>query len=310
MALTHQEAVRLKYLKRTYPKGHPQIAKLEAKQKGAGDVMTPGKRQPVPGNRIKGVVDPEAGVIDPVKADKVIDTAEKSDVTTNFNLEQPREIKDQYGNIRRISRDPVTGEVTVTDEAGGTAQKFKDLATAAAETFNGDVSRKRAEEATYKTLTSTFETDKARELEDAKQELANRGIPYNPAAASDPNTKDLYGKTLGAINQNYQQRKDEAQQKAILAGNSAYATDASARDSFLQAVMQGAGQFQGNFGQYNNTVKTGSAQNIKDILTMSAAQYMNKYKVDKDAYLSELAIAKRGSGGGDSSNSGGFEIAG
>lgn len=252
------------------------------------------------------------GTVDPVKAADDVSKAETNDINTNFNLSQPRIITDENGNTREVVRNP-DGTVTVRDTAGGTSKTFKDLATAAAETFNGSVSRQRAEEATYSTLTRYYDRDMSREMEEQKQELANRGIPYDPAAANDPNTKNLYGKTIGSISEKYRGLKDQASQQAVLAGNQAYATDASARDSFLNAVINGASTFGGKFGTYNNTVSTDQSQDTKDILALSADAYMKKYGIDQDTYTKKLAIAKSGGGGGGGgggSAGGGFEIVG
>lgn len=317
---------------RSYLELNPDVAREAQRLKGEGDPRTveqiaadhwmnngrsEGRKwdRPFqdPGGAVeKGTVSP-SGTVDPVAAADDVSKAETNDINTNFNLSQPRIITDENGNTREVIRNP-DGTVTVKDTAGGISKTFKDLATAAAETFNGDVSRQRAEEATYNTLTKYYDRDMAKEMEDSKQELANRGIPYNPEAAQDPNTKDLYGRTVGGISSKYRALKDDASQKAVLAGNEAYRTDSTARDSFLRALMEGASTFGGKFGPYNNTVSTDSSADTKDILTLSAAQYMAKYGVDKDTYTKKLAIAKQGSGGGGggsgSGDSAGFEIVG
>lgn len=256
------------------------------------------------------------GTVNPDKASDAIGNQIEEDVTNQFKLDHPMRMVDQYGNVRIVSRDPVTGEVTVTDEVGGTAQTFKDLATAAAQTFNGDVSRQRAEEATYNTLTRYMDRDKAREVEAAQQEMADRGIPYNPAAAYDPNTDDLYGKTLGTINQRYDALRSDASQQAILSGNQAYQTDASARDSFINAALAGANQFQGSWTPYQNQIDATQADTQMDILKLSADQYMTKYGIDQDTYIKKKALAQQnqkapsGGGGGGGGSPAGFEIVG
>lgn len=243
------------------------------------------------------IVDPKTGVID---TEKGLEAVRKSGDQT---------ITDQYGNKRTIKTDPNTGEVTVVDEAGGTATKFKDLAEAAASTFNGAISRARAEDATYSTLTKYFDRDKSREEEAAKQELAQRGIPYDPAAAQDPNSSNLYGRTIGGIGQKYQDYKTDAQKQAILAGNSAYATDSAARDSFLNAVTSGASTFGGQYTPYQSN----NSQDTKDVLQLSSAAFLSKYGINKDAYLKQQALKKSGggnSGGGGGGDANGFEILG
>ncbi len=262
-----------------------------------------------PGGSVSpGTVDPKTGVIDPVKASDDISKAETNDVNTNFQLEHPQLITDANGNTREITRH-ADGTVTVKDTAGGTSQTFKDLATAAAQSFNGAADRTKAEDATYGTLTKYYDRDMSREREQAQQEMANRGIPYDPAAEQDPNTKNLYGKTLGAIGEKYKGYRDDASNRAILAGNTAYATDSAARDSFLTAAVNGASTFSGNFGPYQNTVSTNQSANDTEILGMSAQQYATKYgltlqdaQAKRDDATKRLAIAKSGSGGGGSSS--------
>jgi len=257
-----------------------------------------------------GVVNPKTGTVNADKGLEAIGEQTAKDVENQFNLDHPMRMTDQYGNVRVITRDPVTGQVTITDELGGAAQTFKDLATAAASTFNGDVSRQKAEEATYGTLTKYYDRDMQRELEAQKQEMANRGIPYDPAAANDPNTQNLYGKTIGAVQQKYQGMKDDASKQAILAGNQAYATDAQARDSFLTAAMQGATSFGGSWTPYQNTIDSTLGDKAADLIKLSAESYMAKYGIDKDAYLKEKAIAASKSNSGGGGSGGGFEITG
>ncbi len=305
-----QEAQRLKA--QGDPRSVDQIASDHWMSNGRQEGRTWDRPFQDPGGVIeKGTVSAQ-GTVDPVLASDQVSKAETNDINTNWNLSQPRIITDENGNTREVIRNP-DGTVTVKDTAGGLSKTFKDLATAAAETFNGSVSRQRAEEATYGTLTRYYDRDMAKEMEDQKQELANRGIPYNPDAAQDPNTKDLYGRTIGGISQKYRGLKDAAAQAAVTAGNQAYAVDASARDSFMNAVINGASTFGGKFNPYSNTVSTDSSADTKDLLTLSAAQYMSKYGIDQNTYTQKLAIAKQGSGGGgggSSSSSGGFEMQG
>ena len=256
-------------------------------------------------------VDSKYGTVDPSKAVEVVKGQRAEDVNNQFQLDHPMRMTDQNGNVRVITRDPTTGEITVTDELGGTAKKFKDLADAAAQTWNNDTTRQNAESATYGTLTKYYDRDKAKEMEDAKQELANRGIPYDPAAAQDPNTKNLYGRTVGGIDQKYQGLKDTASQQAVLSGNQAYATNVAAQQAFLNAATSGASQFSGSWSPYQNNIDAGSTDDAKDMLALSAQQYMQKYGIDQDTYIKKKALAQanRGSGSSSSSSSaGGFEI--
>ena len=257
---------------------------LAKKLSKGGTVRTPKGESPT--------VNPETGTIDTNSALESVRAANEQTIT------------DQYGNKRTIKIDPVTGATTVIDEAGGTANTFKDLATAAASTFNGAADRTRAEEATYNTLTKYYDRDQAREMEAQKQELAQRGIPYDPAAAQDPNSKNLYGRTIGGISEKYRGLKDTASQQAIISGNQAYATDSAARDSFINAVTNGAGVFDGSFAPFQGT----SGQDTRDLIALSSDAFIKKYGIDKDAYTKKLAINKPSGGGGGGQASGGFEI--
>jgi len=299
-----RKEARLNWLMKNRP-NDPQVAKLKSLKAGGGVAGGSGVVGPTVS---KGTVG-KTGTIDPVQASEDVAKAEADDIATNFQLEHPQIITDANGNTREITRH-ADGTVTVKDTAGGISQTFKDLATAAAQSFNGDEDRKKAEEATYGTLTKYYDRDMARELEDQKQELANRGIPYDPVAAQDPNTKNLYGKTIGAINEKYRGLKDQASQQAVITGNQAYATTSAARDSFLNGVLNGASTFSGNFGPYSNSVTTDSSGDTKDILTMGAGQYMTKYGIDQDTYTKKLAIAKQGSGGGGGKSSGSSDSGG
>ena len=183
------------------------------------------------------------------------------------------------------------------------------MAEAAASTFNGQTSRASAEEATYNTLTRDYNKDEERDLEKAKQEMAERGIPYDPAAAQDPNTKNLYGRTIGGIGQSYKDLRAQAKERAILAGNTAYATDAAARDSFINAATTGASTFGGQFQPYQNT----SGADTKDLQALTSAAFLQKYGVDKQTYIANKQLNKSGGGGssgGGGGDAGGFEIIG
>lgn len=293
-------------------------------QKTANQLGKKLSKAPAPVTPVDSVVDPvttgagaavdsKTGTVDPTQASDALKKQKEEDTNTQFKLDHPMRMTDQNGNVRIIQRDPTTGEITITDELGGTAKKFKDLADAAAQTWQGQTTRQNAEAATYGTLTKYYDRDKAKEMEDAKQELANRGIPYDPAAAQDPNTKNLYGRTIGGIDQKYQGLKDTASQQAVLSGNQAYATNVAAQQAFLNSVMSGASQFSGSWTPYQNNIDPGSTDDVADMIKLSAAQYMAKYGIDQDTYLKKKALAQQNKSSGASSNSnsgGGFEITG
>jgi len=137
--------------------------------------------------------------------------------------------------------------------------------------------------------TRDFERDKAREMEAAKQELANRGIPYNPAEAQNPNSTDLYGRTIGGITQRYQDATLDAR-------NSAYS---SALNSALSAYGTNVNAFiQGALGADQNTLTKYGID--KDFLAK-----LKSIQAEKDIARIKSASSKKSSG-----DAGGFEILG
>lgn len=148
-----------------------------------------------------------------------------------------------------------------------------------------------ARQGMYSYLTRNYEADKAKELELAKQELSNRGIPYSPDTAYDPNTKDLYGQTIGGINRSYQDKYDQASAQA-------YSDSLSQGTNAFNAAVGAAGQGNDSF--------------VNLILGMTDAD-LKKYGINKDYQAKMAAVAKAGSGGGKASGGGGgggFEIVG
>lgn len=97
----------------------------------------------------------------------------------------------------------------------------------------GDV--KAARDAAYNYSTQYYARDKAKEVEDQKQELANRGIPLDFKEGS------LYAESVGNIDRKYQGMYDQANNQAIAQGNQILGTEAGvgqgAASSFLQAVL-------------------------------------------------------------------------
>lgn len=83
----------------------------------------------------------------------------------------------------------------------------------------------------YNYITQDYGTQKAQEIEAAKQELANRGIPIDPTEGS------LYSKTLKAIDTKYQQLDDQAKNQAFLQGGQLYGTKAGASTDAFNAFM-------------------------------------------------------------------------
>lgn len=272
------------------------------------------------------------GQIDQDAANARLEAQRQKDREDQFKLDNPDEV-DEYGNTVTYKMGP-DGKPIRTVTLGDTAKRFRDLATSAADGYDPETDRQKAQDATYGTLTKYYDRDMARENEDAKQEMANRGIPYDPAAAQDPNSKNLYGRTIGGIAEKYRGLKDNAAQQAVLSGNDAFRTTSAARDSFIQTATAGANSYGADFKGYVNNVTSKSGDDSLALLSMTAEQYARlrgvsvqeaQTKID-EARLKEQERANKasegiaraaaarsgggGGGGGGGSGSGGFEIQG
>ena len=83
----------------------------------------------------------------------------------------------------------------------------------------------------YNYITQDYSNQKAQEMEAAKQELANRGIPLDPTEGS------LYQKTLASIDKKYTQLDDQAKNQAFLQGGQLYGTKAGASTDAFNAFI-------------------------------------------------------------------------
>lgn len=274
--LTPRQQARLDWLLKNRPKD-PQVKKLQDIKAGAvpndnsGTDSAPdgGDQTSGAGNLGKEVINPDGTINTEVASDNV-GTSEQGDFNTNWNAEHPDET-DQYGNILHYEMG-ADGKIRRTVTAGAANKGFIDQAMAASTGFHGEEDRKAAKEATYGTLTKYYDRDMSRDREQAQQEMANRGIPYDPAAEQDPNTKNLYGRTLGGIGERYRGLKDTASQQAVISGNQTYATSVAARDTTIRDALAGAAATGANYGQYQNQAVVNNADNDLSILGMSAQQ--------------------------------------
>lgn len=182
---------------------------------------------------------------------------------------------------------PPVNEQPVTDPNAGIDPKTgavnpEDLFGAARANWNDDQAkamREKGQQAAYDFTTKNYAADKARELEDAKQEAANRGLPYDPA-----NPDSGYGRLVGSVDRKYTQLDQDAKNQAILQGNQLYQTETQANtnsfDSFINAAL---GMSQADLAKY------GIDQNM-----ISQAKQLKAQK--------EAARAARGGGGGGGDN--------
>lgn len=239
-----------------------------------------------PGTPSLGINDKTGAINSAVATGTVTDAASK-DTSTNFNLNNPGSQTDSFGNTQNIEVDPVTGQVRIKQVGGAALSAANNAFTAAA--TNIGTGRTQAQDAAYGYITKDYGQAKQRELEAAKQELAQRGIPIDPS----PNS--LWSKTIQNIDQKYQSLDDQAKNQAIGAGNQTYATDAAAVGTLAGATQA----MNPNFTQYQGATSN-QAANLQQLLSTISAADMAKYGIDKDmqAKLKALAAAKSGGGGG------------
>lgn len=93
---------------------------------------------------------------------------------------------------------------------------------------------KAARDAAYNYTTQHYAADKARDTENAQQDLANRGIPYTPG-----DEKSQYGQVIGGINRDYQAKYDQANNLAIGQGNAILGTEAQASQGAFDSFLSG-----------------------------------------------------------------------
>lgn len=103
-----------------------------------------------------------------------------------------------------------------------------------------------ARDANYNYITKDYENQKAQEMEAAKQELAQRGIPMS----ADPNS--LYAKTISNIGNKYQGLYDQANNQAIMAGNETLGARTGAQSAFINNALGIAGQNTGVWAGKND----------------------------------------------------------
>lgn len=212
-------------------------------------------------------VNQQTGVINPNVAAPVLTGAEERDAQYNFNLNNPGQQTDIFGNTQSIAIDPQTGQVTKTAQAGGlgsAAQSFLtgalgqaqqgaqldlsnelgqlqgarlDLSGAPQILQAGDVrgDAQAVADANFGFLTRNLQRDKGRELEETKQMLAERGIPIDYE-----NPDSMWNKAVGSIEEKYQNLTDQANQQALMSRDASLQAltnvQGSARDAFLRSA--------------------------------------------------------------------------
>lgn len=177
----------------------------------------------------------------------------------------------------------------------------------------GDLEAQRAaeEDLIYKKETQYNDRNRLRDLEETKQELANRGISYNPAAANDPNTSNLYGKTVGSVEEKYSAADQSARDAARLGSTNLMANKAAvnktAYDSFIDTATKSFTSQLDAANAGNSVLNTLMSkygldkQEAQSILDRKSQERIAKMQID-------ASNRRSGGGGGGSSEGGGFQI--
>ena len=270
-------------------KGAALAKSLQAKNKGGTTTPTNTKVSGAPNLGINN----NTGQVNSQTATNTLVNSEQQDYAKNFNSMNPGQQTDALGNTQNIAFDPVTGKTSITQNAGaGLSAANNAFTTAASGLANGG--RQAAQDASYNYITKDYAQNKAREMEAAKQELAQRGIPI------DANPESLWSKSLQNIDQKYQALDDQAKNQALTAGNQYYATDASA----VQALGNTVNTLSPTFTAFQGGAQDQSG-NLQQALQTIAGFDAAKYAVDKDykakmdqIAVQRLAASKVGSGGG------------
>jgi hypothetical protein len=133
--------------------------------------------------------------------------------------------------------------------------------------------------------TETFERDKARDMEAQKQELAQRGIPYDP---SDPSS--LYGRTVGGVNERYdgmyRQAKDAANIGADSRLSALVGANTAANDAFTQRAMA---EFESQWTAMEPALAKYGIDEEKKLALK---------KIQADKWIAKIAARSRGGSGG------------
>lgn len=243
------------------------------------------------------------------------------------------EVDDKLEGVRKgipVSGNPTGGGQGTGGNAGGVVNRgtvdsflagifdnFKplDLSGAPKVMSADDLEKFRGEnqDALYREETKYLDRNRSRDLEEAKQEMANRGIPYDPAAAADPNSKNLYGRTIGGINEGYRMQEQSALDRARLGADQRMATQAgvnrSAYDAFVNSAVEGyRGQLDA-MASGNDVLNT-----LINEYGLTREEALARLKIKSDEKIARMATAARGGGGGGggggSNSGGGFEIVG
>ena len=228
---------------------------------------------------------------------KKLNTIKKPTSQQQQRIATLKGVKQSAGGVVRdpkyMDQAAQTGQ-TVNDniQDTGAISDPQDLVNQAGKTFNpADPYFQNLYKDTYSNVynlgTAGLAERQARDLEEAKQEAANRGLPYDPS-----NRESAYGRAIGGVTDRYDDLYKTATNQAYLAANDAYATQGGLANQGFDSFMQG--------------VLGISAANAQAIANGTASE-----AVKKD-YAAKMAALRKSGGPGGSSGSGGesagFEI--
>lgn len=244
--------------------------------------------KPVKGNKVG--VNKDTGVIDPNKAVPEVTYQGMEDWTRNVNQANPENQTDAFGNTTNTNFDQATGQTTVHQEAGAIGKGIQSAFKQGLQGYNADIqsNANNARDANYSYQTRNLGAQKTQEMQDTKQELADRGIPYDPG-----DTKGLYGRTLQGVEQKYQGLYDQANNQAITQGNETLGAQVGAQNSIIGTLGGAAGAFAQNVNPYQSVQSNQAGLTSQTIGQVSGAA-QGKYGIDKNyaAQMGQIGAQK------------------
>ena len=166
-----------------------------------------------------------------------------------------------------------------------------------AQDLQGDANAARA--GAYNYITQDYATQKQQEMENAKQELAQRGIPLDPSPDS------LYGRTLSQIDKKYQGLDDQAKNQAYGLGNDTMQTQSSVSSNAYNAFLSGAQAVSAaelqNYGITQNSSDAEKQLAMQKII--SDRQNKSQEKIAANQNATAIRIKRLGMQGGGGASS-------
>lgn len=236
----------------------------------------------------------KTGAVDPNIATKTVTDAAAADTAANFNMNNPGTQTDTRGNTQQVVRNP-DGTISIVQSGGAAATAANQAFVNAAAGYGSTAPQEQAFNANYDYLTRHYAVQKQQETEAMKQELANRGIVYDPG-----NPNSAYGQAMKSIDDKYQDAYDQASNQAIQAVNQTVSTNVGALGTLSGILAQQTPQFTPYQGGQSTQGST-----LQQLLSTLSSADLAKYQTDKDFQVKIQALAKSGGGGGAKSSGGG-----